>query len=57
VSFAIFWQSFMNIGMVTGVLPVVGVTLPMMSYGGSSMLTSLFGVGLLFNVALHMRKR
>lgn len=57
VSFLIFWQMFMNIGMVTGVLPVVGITLPYMSYGGSSMVTSLFAAGMLFNVALHMRRR
>jgi rod shape determining protein RodA len=57
VSFLLFWQTFMNVGMVTGVLPVVGITLPFMSYGGSSMLTSAFGIGMLFNVALHMRRR
>ena len=57
VSSLIFWQMFMNIGMVTGVLPVVGITLPFMSYGGSSLVTSLFAVGLLFNAALHMRRR
>jgi rod shape determining protein RodA len=57
VSFLLFWQTFMNVGMVTGVLPVVGITLPFMSYGGSSMLTSAFGIGMFFNVALHMRRR
>lgn len=51
------WQSFMNIGMVTGVLPVVGITLPLMSYGGSSLLSTMFGVGLLFNVAIHERRK
>ena len=53
----IFWQMFMNIGMVSGVLPVVGITLPLMSYGGSALVTTLLCVGLLFNVALHMRRR
>ncbi len=53
----VFWQRFMNIGMVTGVLPVVGITLPMMSYGGSALVTTFFSWGLLFNAALHMRRR
>jgi rod shape determining protein RodA len=42
----LFWHAFINIGMVTGVLPVVGVTLPLMSYGGSSMITKIMAVGL-----------
>ena len=40
---------FVNIGMVTGLLPVVGVPLPFISYGGSSMLAVMFGFGLLMN--------
>ena len=40
-------------GMVTGVMPVVGVTLPLMSYGGSSVLAVLFSIGLLNNVAMR----
>ena len=35
----IFWQVFENIGMVIGLLPVTGITLPLMSYGGSSMMS------------------
>jgi len=46
----LFWHVFVNIGMVTGLLPVVGVTLPLMSYGGSSMLTVLVAIGVLLNV-------
>jgi rod shape determining protein RodA len=49
----IFWQAFINMGMVTGVLPVVGVTLPLMSYGGSSVLTVFIGMGLLMNVGMR----
>jgi len=45
------WQGFMNIGMVTGLLPVVGITLPFLSYGGSSLLSVMAGIGLLFNIA------
>lgn len=42
----VFWQVLVNIGMVTGLMPVVGVTLPLMSYGGSSILTVMFAVGI-----------
>jgi rod shape determining protein RodA len=45
------WQSFMNIGMVSGLLPVVGITLPFFSYGGSSLLSVMIGIGLLCNIA------
>jgi len=49
----IFWQAFINLGMVLGLLPVVGVTLPLFSSGGSSVLTTLIGVGLLMNVSMR----
>lgn len=49
----LFWQATVNVSMVIGLLPVVGVTLPLMSYGGSSVLTVCFGLGLLFNVAVR----
>jgi len=48
-----FWHTVINIGMVTGLLPVVGVTLPLMSYGRSSLITMMSGVGLLMNVAIR----
>jgi len=48
-----FWHSVLNLGMVMGVLPVVGVTLPLFSYGGSSVLTMLLGIGLLMNVSIR----
>src|SRR5258706_15038 len=48
-----FWHAFINIGMVTGILPVVGVPLPPFSYGGSSVLADLLGVGILLNVSLR----
>ena len=44
---------FVNIGMVTGLLPVVGVPLPFISYGGSSMLAVMFGFGLLTNCYIN----
>jgi len=51
VAAMLFWQVLVNMGMVVGLLPVVGVTLPLMSYGGSSVLTVFLGIGLLANVA------
>lgn len=49
----LFWQVFENIGMVTGLLPVTGITLPLMSYGGSSMVSVMLGMGLLANVSMR----
>lgn len=49
----LFWQTVANIGMVTGLLPVVGITLPFMSYGGSSLLSVMMGIGLLMNIGLY----
>lgn len=47
---------FVNIGMVIGILPVVGVPLPLVSYGGTSMVTLLAGFGMLMSIQTH-RKR
>ncbi len=47
----VFWHMFVNIGMVIGLLPIVGVPLPLLSYGGSSMLTTMAGLGLISSVA------
>jgi rod shape determining protein RodA len=46
----VFWHAFVNMGMVTGVLPVVGVTLPLMSYGGTSVLIVFLAMAMLANV-------
>ena len=53
VAALIFWHVFFNIGMVAGILPVVGVTLPLVSYGGSSLLTVLMALALLMNVSIR----
>lgn len=45
------FQAFVNIGMVSGMLPVIGVPLPFISYGGSALLSTLIGVGLVLNIA------
>jgi len=49
----LFLYVFINIAMVIGLLPVVGVPLPLISYGGTSMLTVMFGFGLLISVYVH----
>ena len=49
----IFWQVFENIGMVIGLLPVTGITLPLMSYGGSSMMSVMLSIGLLVNISMR----
>ncbi len=48
-----FWGPMVNIGMVVGLAPVVGVPLPLLSYGGSSLLTCLIGAGLLMNISMR----
>ncbi len=49
----IFWQLVINTGMVLGLLPVVGVPFPLISYGGSSAITTMAGVGLLLNIRMR----
>ena len=46
-----FWHTFINMAMVSGLLPIVGIPLPLMSYGGSSMLTFGVGVGMATSVS------
>ena len=55
----VFWQAAINLGMTTGLLPVVGITLPFFSYGGSSLVTLMVGLGLVINVNMrrHSRER
>jgi rod shape determining protein RodA len=48
-----FLYAFINMAMVMGIIPVVGVPLPLVSYGGTAMIAVLFGFGLLMNVGIH----
>jgi rod shape determining protein RodA len=53
VTLMFFTYAFVNMGMVTGLLPVVGVPLPLVSYGGTALLTMMIGFGILMSVAAH----
>jgi len=53
VTAMLFWHTVINIGMVIGLFPVVGVPLPFFSYGGTSMITSMVGVGILQNISMR----
>jgi rod shape determining protein RodA len=55
ISLTFFVYVFVNTGMVTGLLPVVGVPLPMVSYGGTSMVTLMAGFGILMSVHSHRK--
>lgn len=52
----IFTQAFIHIGMNMGMLPITGLTLPFVSYGGSSLVTLLIGVGILQNIKINSRR-
>jgi rod shape determining protein RodA len=49
----IFWQVVVNVGMVTGLLPVVGIPLLLFSYGGSSLISTMAAMGLLMNISMR----
>jgi len=53
VTAMLFWHAVINIGMVIGLFPVVGVPLPFFSYGGTSMITSMVGVGILQSISMR----
>lgn len=53
ITLTFFTYIFVNIGMVVGILPVVGVPLPLISYGGTSMVTMLLGFGILMSIETH----
>jgi rod shape determining protein RodA len=55
ISLTFFTYCFVNIGMVSGILPVVGVPLPLISYGGTSMVTLLLSLGILMSIQTHKK--
>ena len=50
------FQIMVNVGMVIGIMPVTGIPLPFVTYGGSSMISLLFGMGILQSIRMHARK-
>ena len=55
ITMIFFISAFVNIGMVTGILPVVGLPLPLVSYGGTSMVTLIASFGILMSIHTHRR--
>jgi len=55
ITMTFFTYIFVNMGMVSGILPVVGVPLPMISYGGTSLVTLLLGFGILMSIHTHKK--
>ena len=49
----VFWHMFVNIGMVIGLLPIVGIPLPLLSYGGSNLLPTMLGLGIVSSVSMR----
>ena len=55
VTLTFFTYAFVNMGMVSGILPVVGVPLPLISYGGTALVTLFFGIGILMSIHKHRK--
>ena len=55
ITITFFISFFINMGMVTGILPVVGIPLPLVSYGGSSMVTVMASFGILMSIQTHRK--
>ena len=53
ITLGFFTYAFINMGMVSGILPVVGVPLPFMSYGGTALVTLFLGIGMLMSIHTH----
>ena len=54
LSFMIIFQTILNLSVVVGLIPVTGVTLPFISYGGSSLLVSMISIGIILNISRHI---
>jgi len=56
ITFWIFLQAFVHMGVAVGMLPVTGIPLPFISYGGTANAMSLIGIGILLNISKNARK-
>ncbi len=56
VASQLFFHVFINMGMVIGILPVVGIPLPLMSYGGTSVVSTMFAIGLVLGVSIRRKQ-
>ncbi len=56
MTFQLAFQAMMNLMVVIGMIPVTGVTLPFLSYGGSSLLITMFGIGIILNISRYHRE-
>ncbi len=57
LSMTLFLYVFVNVAMISGLIPVVGIPLPLVSYGGTAMLTLLIGCGILLSISIHRNLR
>jgi len=55
ISALIVYQAFINIAAISGIIPLTGITLPLVSYGSSSYIMTLFSLGILFNISTHTK--
>ena len=55
ITLIFFTYAFVNMGMVSGILPVVGVPLPLVSYGGTALVTLFLGLGILMSIHKHRK--
>lgn len=56
ITFQMAFQTLLNLAVVVGLVPITGVTLPFLSYGGSSLILSLVSIGIILNVSRHNEK-
>jgi len=50
------FQIFENIGMLIGIMPLTGITLPFISYGGTSLMINMMSIGLVMSIKVHQEK-
>ena len=57
IGLSLFTQVFINVGVVIGLLPVTGITLPILSYGGSSLILTLMFLGIILNISQYTENK